>query len=131
MFGTSGIRGPVGEAVTADLALRVGRALGAETGRVVVGRDHRDSGAMLVDALASGCRELGTDVVDAGLAATPTVARAVGWTGSDAGVSVTASHNPPPDNGLKLWQPSGQAYDAEGRHRITERIEAEIGRAHV
>ena len=124
MFGTSGIRGPVGEAVTADLALRVGRALGAETGRVVVGRDPRDSGAMLVDALASGCRELGTDVVDVGLAATPTVARAVGWTGADAGVSVTASHNPPPDNGLKLWQPSGQAYDAAGRERIAARVEA-------
>ena len=124
MFGTSGIRGPVGEAVTADLALRVGRALGAETGRVVVGRDARDSGAMLVDALASGCRELGTDVVDVGLAATPTVARAVGWTGADAGVSVTASHNPPPDNGLKLWQPSGQAYDAAGRERIAGRVEA-------
>ena len=124
MFGTSGIRGPVGEAVTADLALRVGRALGAETGRVVVGRDPRDSGAMLVDALASGCRELGTDVVDIGLAATPTVARAVGWTGADAGVSVTASHNPPPDNGLKLWQPSGQAYDAAGRERIAARVEA-------
>ena len=75
MFGTSGIRGPVGEAVTADLALRVGRALGAETGRVVVGRDPRDSGAMLVDAPASGCRELGTDVVDVGLAATPTSGR--------------------------------------------------------
>ena len=124
MFGTSGIRGPVGEAVTADLALRVGRALGAETGRVVVGRDARDSGAMLVDALASGCRELGTDVVDVGLAATPTVARAVGWTGADAGVSVTASHNPPPDNGLKLWQPSGQAYDAAGRERMAARVEA-------
>ena len=124
MFGTSGIRGPVGEAVTADLALRVGRALGAETGRVVVGRDARESGAMLVDALASGCRELGTDVVDVGLAATPTVARAVGWTDADAGVSVTASHNPPPDNGLKLWQPSGQAYDAAGRERIAARVEA-------
>ena len=124
MFGTSGIRGPVGEAVTADLALRVGRALGAETERVVVGRDPRGSGMMLVDALASGCRELGTDVVDVGLAATPTVARAVGWTGADAGVSVTASHNPPPDNGLKLWQPSGQAYDAAGRERIAARVEA-------
>ena len=124
MFGTSGIRGPVGETVTADLALRIGRALGAETERVVVGRDTRDSGAMLVDAFASGCRELGADVVDVGVAATPTVARAVGWTAADAGVSVTASHNPPSDNGLKLWQPSGQAYDAAGRERITDRIEA-------
>ena len=125
MFGTSGIRGPVGEAVTADLALSVGRALGAETDRVVVGRDPRESGRLLVDALAAGLRETGTDVLDLGMAATPTVARAVGWEECDAGVSVTASHNPPPDNGLKLWQPSGQAFDAPRRERITERVEAE------
>ncbi|PSP81047.1 phosphoglucosamine mutase [Halobacteriales archaeon QS_4_69_225] len=125
MFGTSGIRGPVGDEVTAGLALRVGRALGVETDRVVVGRDARESGEVLVDALASGLRELGTDVVDLGVAATPTVARAVGWKGADAGVAVTASHNPPADNGLKLWQPSGQAYDAAGRGRIAERFEAD------
>jgi phosphoglucosamine mutase len=124
MFGTSGIRGPVGEAVTADLALRVGRALGAETDRVVVGRDPRGSGELLLDAVAAGLRELGTDALDLGTAATPTIARAVGWHGADAGVAVTASHNPPADNGLKLWQPSGQAYDAAGRDRIEARIEA-------
>ncbi len=125
MFGTSGIRGPVGNEVTAETALRVGRALGAEAGRVVVGRDPRESGELLVDALAAGLRELGTDVVDLGVAATPTVARNVGWLNADAGVAVTASHNPPEDNGLKLWQPSGQAYDAAGQERITSRIEAE------
>jgi len=125
MFGTSGVRGPVGDEVTAELALRVGRALGAETDRVVVGRDPRTSGELLVDALASGLRELGTDVVDLGIAATPTVARAVAWEDADAGVAVTASHNPPADNGLKLWQPSGQAYDAAGRERITDRVAAD------
>ena len=125
MFGTSGIRGPVGETVTADLALSVGRALGSETERVAVGRDPRESGELLVDALAAGLRETGTDVLDLGLAATPTVARAVGWEDCDAGVSVTASHNPAPDNGLKLWQPSGQAFDAPRRERITERVETE------
>ena len=124
MFGTSGIRGPVGEAVTADLALSVGRALGAGADRVVVGRDPRESGELLLDALAAGLRETGTDVIDLGPAATPTVARAVGWEDCDAGVSVTASHNPPPDNGLKLWQPSGQAFDAPRRARITERVES-------
>lgn len=125
MFGTSGIRGPVGEEVTADLALRVGRALGVETGRVVAGRDPRASGETLVDALTAGLRELGTDVIDLGIAATPTIARTVGWRDADAGVAVTASHNPSADNGLKLWQPSGQAYDSAGRERITARIEAD------
>lgn len=124
MFGTSGIRGPVGTEITAAMALNVGRALGAEAGRVVVGRDPRESGELLVGALCAGLRELGTDVVDLGVAATPTVARNVGWLDGDAGVAVTASHNPSPDNGLKLWQASGQAYDAAGQERIVERIEA-------
>ena len=125
MFGTSGIRGPVGDEVTAELALRVGRALGVEADRVVVGRDPRASGEALSDALTAGLRELGTDVVDLGVAATPTVARAVGWESADAGGFVTASHNPPADNGIKLWQPSGQAYDSAGQRRITARIEAD------
>ena len=90
MFGTSGIRGPVGETVTASLALSVGRALGVDADRVVIGRDPRESGKPLVDALAAGLCESGVDVVDLGLAATPTVARAVGWEDADAGVVVTA-----------------------------------------
>jgi phosphoglucosamine mutase len=125
MFGTSGIRGPVGDEVTAELALSVGRALGIDTVSVVVGRDARESGEFLADALAAGLRESGTDVVDLGLAATPTVGRAVAWEDADAGVSVTASHNPPQDNGIKLWQPSGQAFDADLRETISERVRAE------
>ncbi|WP_277542682.1 phosphoglucosamine mutase [Haloarcula laminariae] len=124
LFGTSGIRGPVGETVTADLALSLGRALGVDCDRVVVGRDPRASGEFLQSALVAGLRESGTDVVDAGVAATPTVGRAVGWRDADAGVSITASHNPPEDNGLKLWQPSGQAFDSEGQRRIEDRIES-------
>lgn len=124
MFGTSGVRGPVGEEVTAELALDVGRALGVDSDRVVVGRDARESGPALVDALAAGLCESGTDVVDIGLAATPTIARAVAWEGADAGVAVTASHNPPADNGIKLWQQSGQAFDADLREQITRRVEA-------
>jgi len=122
MFGTSGIRGPVGDEVTADLALSVGRAVGVDTDRVVLGRDSRKSGALLGDALAAGLRESGTDVVDIGLAATPTIARAIAWADADAGVAITASHNPPQDNGIKLWQPSGQAFDADLRERISRRV---------
>jgi phosphoglucosamine mutase len=124
MFGTSGIRGPVGETVTADLALSVGRALGCETDRVVIGRDPRESGQFLRDALSAALRESGTDVIDLGMAATPTVARAVAWQDADAGVVITASHNPAPDNGIKLWQPSGQAFDDPMQDRIAERIDA-------
>ena len=129
LFGTSGVRGPVGETVTAALALDVGRAVGAdlaargEPRRAVVGRDPRDSGRLLVDALAAGLRETGTDVIDLGVASTPTVARAVGWEEAGVGVAVTASHNPAPDNGIKLWQPSGQAYDEPRRTEIERRVD--------
>ncbi|MFB6105955.1 MAG: phosphoglucosamine mutase [Halobacteriaceae archaeon] len=124
MFGTSGVRGPVGDAVTAELALDVGRAVatdGAEA--VILGRDPRESGDVLADAVASGLRECGADVVDVGVAATPSVARAVAWRDADAGVVVTASHNPPEDNGLKLWTPSGQAFDSAAQDRITDIVE--------
>ncbi|MFD1571304.1 phosphoglucosamine mutase [Halorubrum laminariae] len=121
MFGTSGVRGPVGDVLTADLALDIGRALatdGAET--VVIGRDARDSGRMLVQALTAGVTECGTDVIDVGVEATPTVARAVIRKNADAGVVVTASHNPAPDNGIKLWTAAGQAFDEKRNDRITE-----------
>lgn len=123
MFGTSGIRGPVGETVTADLALRVGQAVAADADRVVLGRDVRESGDVLADALSAGLRECGTDVVRLGVASTPTVARSVDLLDADAGVIVTASHNPAPDNGIKLWNPSGQAFDAGQTDAIARRLE--------
>jgi phosphoglucosamine mutase len=122
MFGTSGIRGPVGETVTARLALDVGRAVGIDADRAVVGRDPRESGVLFCNALAAGLRESGTGVWDLGLAASPTVARAVDWFDADAGVSITASHNPAPDNGIKLWQPGGQAFDEARRETIARRV---------
>jgi phosphoglucosamine mutase len=122
-FGTSGIRGPVGETVTAEVALSVGRALGIDCERVVVGRDPRPSGEYLQAALVAGLRESGVDVIDLGGAATPTIGRAVAWQDADAGVAVTASHNPPEDNGIKLWQPSGQAFDADLRATIERRLD--------
>ena len=122
MFGTSGIRGPVGETVTADLALRIGQAVAVDADRVVLGRDARVTGDVLTDALSAGLRECGTDVVRVGVAATPTIARSVEWFDADAGVAVTASHNPAPDNGIKLWNPSGQAFTPEQNERIERRL---------
>ena len=121
MFGTSGVRGRVGEEVTTDLALDIGRALatdGAET--VVLGRDARDSGRTLSRALSAGVTECGGDVIDVGVQPTPTVARSVVREGADAGVVVTASHNPAPDNGIKLWAADGRAFGDEANARITE-----------
>ncbi|SEV82315.1 phosphoglucosamine mutase [Natrinema salifodinae] len=123
MFGTSGIRGRVGSEVTADLALSVGRAVASEGyERVVVGRDVRESGSMLVDAVGAGLRECGADVLEVGVQATPTVARAIEHLDADAGVVVTASHNPATDNGIKLWNPSGKAFGPDQRDAIERRL---------
>jgi len=125
MFGTSGVRGPVGEEVTAALALSIARAVGTEAESVVVGRDARESGRALKSAVVAGLLETGTDVVDVARAATPTVARAIGAQNADAGIVVTASHNPPADNGLKLWTPSGQAFSTAQQEAIADRIRTE------
>ncbi|ELZ84760.1 phosphoglucosamine mutase [Haloferax elongans ATCC BAA-1513] len=122
MFGTSGIRGPVGRTVTADLALRIGRAVGCDSRTVVVGQDARLSGDVLTDAVSAGLRESGADVIRLGVVSTPTVARAVGWLGADAGIAVTGSHNPASDNGLKLWSSSGRAFDRAQTREIVHRL---------
>lgn len=124
MFGTSGVRGRVGETITADLALDIGRALvtdGADT--VVLGRDARESGRTLSRALSAGVTECGGDVIDVGVQPTPTVARSVVREGADAGVVVTASHKPAPDNGIKLWAADGRAFDEDENDRIAEIVE--------
>ena len=126
MFGTSGVRGRVGETVTAELALSIGRAVATDgASAVLLGRDARETGRFLADAVAAGLAECGADVIDLGRVATPTLARSIDRLGADAGVVVTASHNPAPDNGLKLWTPSGQAFDTERRERITDLIETD------
>jgi phosphoglucosamine mutase len=123
MFGTSGVRGEVGQKVTAQLAFDVGRALASEGyERVVVGRDARESGELLADAVSAGLRDCGADAVRAGVVSTPTLARSVWQVNGDAGVEVTASHNPPKDNGLKLWDVTSQAFDRPKLDAIADRV---------
>ena len=106
LFGTDGIRGEVGRELTVELALALGRAVGHRCGggrqRVVVGRDTRRSGEMLTAALTAGLTSTGTDVVDIGVVTTPCLVNASGADGFVAGIMVSASHNPAPDNGLKV-----------------------------
>ena len=105
-FGTDGIRGEVGTEVTAELALRLGQAVGVRYGghgrTVVLGRDPRRSGEMLGAALSAGLTAAGTDVVDLGIVTTPCLVHASAANGHAAGIMVSASHNPAPDNGLKV-----------------------------
>lgn len=122
LFGTSGIRGPVGTVVTAELALKMGRALPTLLGpgcSIVVGFDSRTSNRMLENALNAGILEGGCHVLSLGLAPTPLVGYATMKMEADAGVMITASHNPSPDNGIKVWNRDGMAY------RPSQEIEVE------
>jgi phosphoglucosamine mutase len=116
LFGTDGIRGEVGTQITVELALRLGRAVGDRFGGerrpVVVGRDTRRSGEMLTAALTAGLTSTGTDVVDIGVVTTPCLVHASGSEAYVAGVMVSASHNPAPDNGLKVVVDGRKADDA-------------------
>ncbi|TLZ73042.1 MAG: hypothetical protein E6K06_03545, partial [Methanobacteriota archaeon] len=116
-FGSSGIRGIGNVDVTPDLALRVGMILGDQYGDTIIGRDPRITGPMLVQALGAGVLSAGASAVDAGLVSTPTLAR--GARDFACGAIITASHNPAPYNGIKLWNPDGMAFD-EGQQREVE-----------
>jgi len=108
MFGTSGVRGRVGETITADLALDIGRALvtdGADT--VVLGRDARESGRTLSRALSAGVTECGGDVIDVGVQPTPTVARSVVRKGPTPASSSPPHTTPRPTTGSSSGRPTG------------------------
>jgi phosphoglucosamine mutase len=117
-FGTDGVRGVVGEDLTPDLVERVGRGATTWAGRghVLVGRDTRASGIALEEALARGIVSAGGAAVLAGVLPTPAVALLA----QDLGAVVSASHNPPEYNGVKL-------FDREG-HKLSDVEEAEIER---
>jgi len=120
-FGTDGIRGTANERLSADLALRVGRAAALRIGgapTILIGRDTRRSGPMLEDALAAGIAAAGGRAVRLGVVPTPAVAWAVREHSADGGIVVSASHNPFPDNGIKLFGPDG--------HKLLDAAEEEV-----
>ena len=89
--------------------------------RIVVGYDSRTSNKMLERALTAGILEGGCNVLSLGLAPTPLVGYATMKIGADAGVMITASHNPPQDNGIKVWNRNGMAYRAR-QERALEKV---------
>jgi phosphoglucosamine mutase len=115
-FGTDGVRGIVGEALTPELVERLGRAaaLWSGRGRVFIGRDTRESGPMLEDAFAAGVASVGGNAVLGGVLPTPAVA----LLSLDLGIVVSASHNPPEYNGIKFFDGAGQ--------KLTDAAEEEI-----
>src|SRR5213592_4001409 len=115
-FGTDGVRGIVGESLTPELVERLGKAvaLWSGRGRVFVGRDTRASGPELEDAFARGVVAAGGNAVLAGILPTPAVALLA----LDLGAVISASHNPPEYNGVKLFDREGQ--------KLTDAAEEEI-----
>ncbi|MUL38680.1 phosphoglucosamine mutase [Gloeocapsopsis dulcis] len=114
LFGTDGIRGRVGDLLTASLALQVGfwagvvlRQNSQNLGPVIVGQDSRNSSDMLAMAVASGLASSGLEVWHLGLCPTPCVAYLTSVTDAVGGVMISASHNPPADNGIKFFGADG------------------------
>jgi len=124
MFGTGGIRGPVGDTIGTNLAIRLGRALGSQATTVVVGRDVRASGRLLERALVAGIEECGGAVVRVGVESSPTIARSISWLGADLGVAITGSHNPAGDNGFKLWTAESRALTRNEYRSLVRRANA-------
>jgi len=119
LFGTSGIRGLLDKNLV-YLALKVGLAVGKVYGNVVVGSDTRTSSDALKHALISGLLAAGCRCEDAGVAPTPALGFATRK--FDAGVMITASHNPPQYNGIKLLNPDGSAFDSYQQKQMEELI---------
>ncbi|MEM2796408.1 MAG: phosphoglucosamine mutase [Candidatus Hadarchaeales archaeon] len=115
LFGTRGIRGPVHVKVSPELAFKLGLALAELTGggEVVVGRDTRVTGEMLFSAFSAGLMAGGSDVLDVGIVPSPCLAFATKKLGASAGTMITASHNPPTDNGLTFYTENGSEFTGE------------------
>ena len=123
LFGTSGIRGKVGSEVTCELALNVGKSLAyylGNQGTVVIGYDTRTTNQMLDQAICAGLLESGVNVIKVGMVPTPLVGYATEKLGADAGIMLTASHNPSQYNGIKLWNRNGMAYTSSQEREIEE-----------
>src|SRR5881398_3554126 len=126
LFGTDGVRGLANAELTPELAM----ALAASAARVlaahdrshrpvaVVGRDPRASGEMLEAAVVAGLASAGADVLRVGVLPTPAVAYLVDALDADLGVMISASHNPMPDNGIKLF--------AAGGHKLPDAVELAV-----
>ncbi|MDY6779647.1 MAG: phosphoglucosamine mutase, partial [Halobacteria archaeon] len=122
MFGTSGVRGVVGEEITPELAVKIGYAVGSDADTVTVGRDTRTTGEGLENAVVSGINAAGADAERVGVAPTPTVARDA----EDTALVVTASHNPPEYNGFKPINSDGTAFDEEQREKVENAVKGGV-----
>lgn len=130
LFGTDGIRGKAGELLTAPLAMQVGYWAGQVLGSgncapVVIGQDSRNSSHMLAMALSAGLTAAGIEVWDLGLCPTPVVAHLTHHSDAIGGVMISASHNPPEDNGIKFFNSDGSKLALELQQQIEAGLRGE------
>jgi phosphoglucosamine mutase len=136
LFGTDGVRGLANAELTPELAVSVAVAAAhvlveeihsARRPVAVVGRDPRASGEMLEAATVAGLLSAGADVLRVGVLPTPAVAHLVAHTGADLGVVLSASHNPMPDNGIKLFAAGGEKLPDAIEERVEQLIDTPAG----
>jgi phosphoglucosamine mutase len=131
LFGTDGVRGPVGELLTPDLAVRLGRAVAlqaeAERPQVLIVRDTRESGPMLEEALAAGVAAGGGDAMVGGVLPTPAASVLARRLSFDLAGVVSASHNPYGDNGIKFFDSRGIKLDDDTEAAIEARLDESTG----
>ncbi len=122
LFGTTGVRKVYGEDFSLDMALRLGKTMGTylQRGSVAVARDVRTTSNMIEDALVAGILSTGVNVVRMGMVPTPTLAFITRQRGFEAGLMVTASHNPPEYTGVKFWDSEGMGYTPDKESQLEE-----------
>lgn len=133
LFGTDGVRGVANRDLTPELAFALGRAAVEALApggrpRIAIGRDTRVSGPMLQAALSAGICSAGADVVRLGILPTPAVAFLTAGLGADAGAVISASHNPPEDNGIKFFSRDGMKLSDALEERIEGLMANDDGR---
>lgn len=123
IISVSGLRGVVGESLTPDIAVRYVAAFAAELddGPILIARDGRANGPLLANAVRDGLVRLGRDVIDAGIAATPTAGVLVRQHDAAGGIQISASHNPKEFNGIKLFNRDGRIIPAAAGQQVLDR----------
>jgi phosphoglucosamine mutase len=131
LFGTDGVRGEAGKFPLDSRTVRIiGRSLikhlaeriEGRPPRIIIGRDTRESGGWIEENLIAGARSEGSEIESAGIITTPGVAFLARRLSADAGVVISASHNPYQDNGIKIFEPSGRKLDEDTERRIEKDI---------
>ena len=126
IFGTDGIRGRFNEEITYSLAYKVGYALGSTLEKknpILIGRDTRISGDILLQAITQGINESGKKFINIGICPTPAIPFLIKEGNLSSGIMISASHNPPEYNGIKIFDHHGQKITKNFENKIQKIIE--------